>query len=572
MCGIVGYTGYQNAENIVVDGLKILEYRGYDSAGIAMCLNGTLAIFKTAGGVAQLLPLLPEAVSHTAIGHTRWATHGKPCAQNSHPHLSFDKRIAIVHNGVIENCEELRADLQKRGITFQSQTDSEIIAHMLALENLDDMPRALENVGKSLQGANTFIAMKSGDNAIYARKFGASLAVGFGENENFVASDTLAISKHTRNIAVLNDGECAVVKPNEIKFFKNGKQIRKKAKKIQRTPPKECSCHMRAEIDEISSALKNTYASVMSNQPAINMLARAKKVIIIGCGTAYHAGLYAKEVIERLKNIPCECIVASEADGLRFVNKDCLAIAISQSGETADTLFALEQCKQNGAKTLAITNVEGSSLALSADKTVLLNAGAEVAVAATKSYNCQLFALYLLTKYAIKEAFSVDDLNALCTAVQQAMQLSLYEEKIKNSNMFFIGKGIDNMTAQEGALKFKEITYKMTDAYSTGELKHGAIALIDDKSCVVALASTANDKRLEATVSELRSRGAYCISVSPYRYNCADKAFVLPHLTDELLYPILSIIPLQNLALTSSLCLGLNPDKPRNLAKSVTVI
>ena len=574
MCGIVGYTGYQNAKNIVVDGLKTLEYRGYDSAGIALA-DGTIHLYKTAGRVEELERILPDLTAHVAIGHTRWATHGAPNAQNAHPHLSFDKQIAVVHNGVITNCDDLKKDLLAKGITFLSSTDSEIIAHLLALEDTSDMQSAIEKVGKMLQGATTFLAIKAGDDAIYARRFGASLAVGIGDNENFVASDTLAISKHTRKTVLLQDGECAKITPQGIRFFKDGKTISKQTMRIKRVAPKECSCHMRSEIDEISDAMQRTYKEISHTLDAttIRKISNARKIYFCGCGTAYHAGLYGKYAFEKLLNIPCETIVASEFDTEKFIDENCVCIFITQSGETADTLIALSECKKAGATTVALTNVNGSSICFEADKTFLLDAGAEVAVAATKSYNCQLLALYLIAKECALQDVSQDDVSKLIKAVKDCQTSVLYEEKIKKANLFFVGKGIDNVTAREGALKFKEITYKMTDAYQAGELKHGAIALIDDKSVVVTIVTSSYDKhRIEATISELRSRGAYVIALSSVGDVGANKTTYLPFLKDELLYPILSILPLQNLALTASLCLNLNPDKPRNLAKSVTVI
>ena len=574
MCGIVGYTGYQNAKNIVVDGLKTLEYRGYDSAGIALS-EGNLHVFKTAGRVSELEKLLPDVVAHVAIGHTRWATHGEPNAKNAHPHLSFDGKIAVVHNGVITNCENLKSMLIARGISFRSSTDSEIIAHLLALEDTSDMIKAVENVGKKLEGATTFLAIKAGDDAIYSRRYGASLAIGLGDGENIVASDTLAISRHTQKIVILQDGECAKIAPRGAEFFKDGLQISKQAMKIKRTAPKECSCHMRTEIDEIPYAITRTFREITKtiDNDTLFWLKTAEKIYFCGCGTAYHAGLYGKYLFEKLLHIPCEAVVASEFDAERFVNKKCVGIFITQSGETADTLIALSECKRKGAKTVAVTNVSGSSICFEADKTFLLDAGAEVAVAATKSYNCQLFALYVIAKACISQDVTDKDAERLCDVLKLCSSVSLYEDRIKKANLFFVGKGVDNVTAKEGALKFKEITYKMTDAYQAGELKHGAIALIDDKSAVVAVVTNANDKhRIEATVSELRSRGAYVTALSAVGDVGANKTYTLPFIGDENLYPILSVIPLQNLALTASLCLGLNPDKPRNLAKSVTVI
>ncbi len=574
MCGIVGYSGFQNAKNIVIDGLKTLEYRGYDSAGIAFC-GEDISVFKTAGSVAQLEGLIPDVYAHTAIGHTRWATHGKPDAINAHPHLSFDKSVAVVHNGVIENCDELRNELVTKGIPFTSDTDSEIIAHLLALEDTSDMLGAVESVGRRLKGAATFLAVKQGEDAIYVRRKNASLAVGIGENESFVASDTLAISKYTLKTVIMKDGECAVLKGGKVSFYKDGKPVQKQPVRIRRTPPKPCACNMRSEIDEIPAALERTLASAERtlDDEFIYELKDARRVFLVGCGTAYHAGLYGKEILERALGVPCEAVIASEFDRVRFIDRHCAVILITQSGETADTLYALDICKQKGARTLAITNVTHSSITFAADRTLLIDAGAEVAVAATKSYNCQLFALYLIAKRIDGSEFTLDEFARLTSAIKTVSAGDLYEERIKRANLFFVGKGLDSVTAQEAALKFKEITYKMTDAYSAGELKHGAIALIDDKSTVVIIATSQTDKhRIEATVSELRSRGAYTVALSSVGDIGANKTLYLPFVRDDLLYPLVSVVPLQNLALSASLCLGLNPDKPRNLAKSVTVI
>lgn len=574
MCGIVGYSGYQNAKNIVIDGLKTLEYRGYDSAGIAFG-GEDISVFKTAGSVAALESSLPDMSAHTAIGHTRWATHGVPNAINAHPHLSFDRSIAVVHNGVIENCDEIRRELSQKGITFVSDTDSELIAHLLALEYGSDMLTAVNRVGARLKGAATFLAIKKGDGAIYARRKNASMAVGIGDKECFVASDTLAISKYTAKSVILKDDEVAVLKDGEVKFFKDGMQIQKQPVKIRRTPPKPCACHMRSEIDEIPAALMRTLESAKraTTPEVLSSLSNAKRIYLTGCGTAYHACLYGKEILESELGIPCDAIVASEFDRLRFLDDKCAVILITQSGETADTLSALDMCKIAGAYTLAITNVAHSSVTFAADSTVLLDAGAEVAVAATKSYNCQLLALYVLAKRAGGDGVKASDMTKLAEAIKILSSHDLYEDKIKRANLFFIGKGADGITAREAALKFKEITYKMTDAYFAGELKHGTIALIDDKSAVIVIATAQEYKhRIEATISELRSRGATVTALSSVGDVGANRTVYLPYLADDALYPLLAIVPLQNLALTSSLCLGLNPDKPRNLAKSVTVI
>lgn len=573
MCGIVGYTGCQNALNVVIGGLKTLEYRGYDSAGIALCKTD-IEIYKSQGRVANLEKALPYCDVRVAIGHTRWATHGEPSTKNAHPHLSFDGQIAIVHNGVIDNFDELKEQLLAKGIVFESSTDSEVIAHLIALEDTSDMIGALRNVGKKLKGATTFLAIKKGDNNIYARRMGASLAIGFGNGENFVASDTLAICAHTSNMAIMQDGEYAVISPDFVKFYDDNKEITKQTLSLTRQIPQECSCHMRSEIDEIPSALLRTHSSVCNALDAVTQLRlqRAKRICFCGCGTAYHAGLYGKYIFEKLLHIPCECSVASEFD-TAFIDEECAVFFITQSGETQDTLLALKQAKAANALTVAITNVPSSSICFEADKTFLLDAGAEIAVAATKSYNCQLLALYSIAKSVIGETIGKQQILEVSSVVQSLSAQDLYYNKIKDANLFFVGKGIDYVTAQEGALKLKEITYKMTDSYQAGELKHGTIALIDEKCIVVAIATKLNDyARIKATVSELRSRGATVIALSSIGDIGANKTLLLPKLHDDLLYPLISIIPLQNLALSTSLCLGLNPDKPRNLAKSVTVI
>ena len=573
MCGIVGYVGEKNARDVVLNGLKTLEYRGYDSAGVAF-LADEIKIFKTGGRVSDLNKILPCDVFHVGIGHTRWATHGAPTAVNAHPHISFDGNFAVVHNGVVTNCDKLKAELKNKGIKLVSDTDSEIIAHLMALEYDGDMLSTIEKVASRLQGATTFLVMRKNDEAIYMRRYGASLAVGVAKDGQIVASDTLAITPYTKDVAVLCDGECATIDGKTARFFKNGKEIVKPFGKIDRTSPKDCSCHMRAEIDEIPSALLRAYDEVRScvDNTVLAMLKDAKRILFCGCGTAYHACLYGKRVFEKT-GVPCDAVIASEIDDVRFVDEDCLCVFITQSGETADTLLALAKCKSSGAKTVAVTNVQGSTITFDADRTIFIGAGAEIAVAATKSYVCQLLALYILARARQDEMPEQKTVKDLAEKAKRMLKENLYEPDVKEANLFFIGKGADNVTAKEGALKFKEITCKMTDAYCAGELKHGSIALIDQKSVAYVIATNEKDvERVKATISELRARKArvYCVTTS--KEITADKILALPKLDDEDLYPVLAIIPLQNLALTASLCLGLDPDKPRNLAKSVTVI
>lgn len=583
MCGIIGYTGYQNAKNIVLDGLKTLEYRGYDSAGIAFA-GESLTVFKRAGRVQCLEGILPDTDAHCAIGHTRWATHGIPNATNAHPHLSFDKKIAIVHNGVIENYDELKAELTSRGIAAVSDTDSELIAHLLALES-GEMIKRIERVGARLRGAASFLAIREGDDRIYLRKQGASLSVGVGDGECFVASDNLALSRHTKTIYVLNDGESAVLSPAGANFYKSGAAISKQPIRIKRVPPKPCSCHMRSEIDEIPAALGRTFDSVAKADAGIfGKLAKAEQIYLIGCGTAYHVAQYGVKVFENALSKPCFAISASELALSRIFAYGAYGIFITQSGETADVLIAIEKCKAAGMPTLAITNVSGSSASLYCDDFIDIDAGAEVAVAATKSYCCQLLALYLLAKAAraiykgrpcaqFFDSFRGEALPKLSSCARSVLAENIFEERIKHANLFFVGSGYDHITAMESALKFKEITYKMADSYASGELKHGPIALIDGKSVAIVFATChALKSRIETCVSELRSRESTVIAISAVGDVGANKTVPLPYISDAELYPIISVIPTQNLALATSLCLGLNPDRPRNLAKSVTVI
>lgn len=573
MCGIVGYIGDKNAKNVVINGLKTLEYRGYDSAGIALVSGKKLEVFKSVGRVFTLERAMPDIKSHIGIGHTRWATHGKICTQNAHPHLSFDGKIAIVHNGVVENYAELKQEVEYKGIDLKSTTDSEIIAHLLALDNGKSMLDKISNVAKRLQGSTSFIAISAYEDAIFAYKCGASLAIGLGEGENIIASDSLVLSPYTSSAITLLDGEYAKITRDKVFVFKDGIPLEKTTFEIKKSASKQCDCYMQAEIDEIPLAIAKTKACVEQqlDDEIRNIILSAKRIYLCGCGTAYHACLYGKAVFEKLLNIPCECVVASEFDEVKFVDEHRLGIFISQSGETLDTLLALKSMQEQGAKTIAITSVSPSAISQNADKSIALDIGAEIAVAATKSYVCQLYALYLVaTKIACKNQIDIAQLQEYIRDVQKQ---NINTCDIKNANVFFIGKGVDYITAKEGALKLKEITYKSADAYQAGELKHGTIALIDNNSTVIAIVTQPQNKtRIQASISELRSRGANIIAISSVGDVGANSTLPLPKISDDLLYPILSIIPLQSLALATSLALNLDPDKPRNLAKSVTVI
>ena len=572
MCGIVGYTGYRNAVDVVFKGLKALEYRGYDSAGIATeC--GKISVYKSAGRVQMLKSKLPASPCHTAIGHTRWATHGKPLTKNAHPHLSFDGKIAVVHNGIIENYKELKADLTAKGITFASDTDSEVVAHLLALEK-GDFLQAVAKVAGTLKGAATFLAIRENDDNIYCSKRGTSLAIGVGDGESFVASDTLAICEYLTAAIPLEDGDVAVVSKNGVNILNSGATVKRQAYCVARTMPSESECFMRSEIDEIPQAVTRTVDEFFctDHRDVEEKIRCATKLCFVGCGTAYHAALYGKQVFSHLLHKTCEAVESSEFDDTQ-IDKDTVAVFISQSGETADTVLAARKCVQKGGTCVAICNVHASLITFVADATYYTNAGAEVAVAATKSYVCQLLVLYMLAKRCAGENPDASCIANLTKALESATKQTLFTPTCLDKNLFFIGKGQDIVTAKEAALKVKEITCKMTDSYPAGELKHGPIALIDDKSLAVVVATNEQDKaRIEATTSELRSRGATVFAVSGIGDLGADKTVYLPPISDELLSPIVAVVPLQNLALELSLAHGLNPDKPRNLAKSVTVI
>ncbi len=573
MCGIVGYTGNKNAIDVVFEGLKTLEYRGYDSAGIAAVSND-IYITKTIGRVANLKNKLPSAPINTAIGHTRWATHGKPSLQNAHPHVSFDGKVAIVHNGIIENYAELKRELLKKGITFVSDTDSEIIAHMLAIYAGDDFLQAVFRVASALKGSATFLAISKGDDKIYCSKCGASLNVGHKIRESFATSDTLAVCDCLDEVIPLEDGDVAVLSADSIQIFNKGEAVCRRSYKTSRNLPKHSKLYMRSEIDEIPRAVKNTLHGFAPEQHALSLekIKTADRLYFVGCGTAYHACLFAKHVFSHLLAKPCEAVEASELDETLISNRD-VVVFVTQSGETADTVLAARRCKSVGAYTVAVCNVPNSLISFTADDTLYTRAGAEVAVAATKSYVCQLSLLYNVARYTCDSPLSARDIDNLVEGLSLATNLAPIIENAENKKLFFIGKGQDFVTAKEAALKVKEITYKMTDAYSAGELKHGPIALIDDNSLVFLIATNEADKsRIEATTSELRSRGAEVVALSAVGDFGADRTLQLPVLYDKNLYPALAIIPLQTLALELSLRLGLNPDKPRNLAKSVTVI
>ena len=604
MCGIVGYTGTQNAAPALLEGLHKLEYRGYDSAGIAVLQDGSIAVSKVTGRIAGLAEktengaLLPGT---TGIGHTRWATHGAPTEPNAHPHTSNDGRFAVVHNGIIENYMELREELTAKGYRFESETDTEVVVHLVEMYYRGDLKKAVMRTSARLRGSYALgiICADEPDTMIAVRE-ASPLILGVGIGENFFASDVTALVAYTRNAIYLEDGEFAKLTPDGISVFDcTGHPIEKKISRItwdiQAAEKGGYDHFMLKEIMEQPRAVKATMAPRIQGSEIVlddaNIdLTGIRKIVITACGSAYYAGCAAKYAIESLCRIPVTVELASElryADPL--MGEDTLLIVLSQSGETADTIAALRECKNRGAKTLAIVNVVGSTIAKIADWCLYTWAGPEIAVATTKGYTTQLTVLYLFALYAARKLHTVDDgtyrkllsaLKSLPKQLQQALDMNpdiprLAKKYHRSYSMFFIGRNTDYAVALEGALKMKEISYIHAESYAAGELKHGTIALIQDGQPVIALCC--NDAITEKTMSnivEVKARGAEVLAVA-HRENgkilsLADDMIFIPKV-DRLFTPVVEIVPLQLLAYYVAKENNCDIDKPKNLAKSVTV-
>ncbi|MBR0144807.1 MAG: glutamine--fructose-6-phosphate transaminase (isomerizing) [Clostridia bacterium] len=606
MCGIVGFTGMQEAAPILLDGLKKLEYRGYDSAGIAVMSGKTISVNKVRGRIANLCEKTKDGTSvpgPTGIGHTRWATHGAPTEENAHPHLSNDGRFAVVHNGIIENYLTLREELLRDGYQFQSETDTEVIVHLLELYYKGNVRDALLKTANRLRGSYALGVICSDEpGKIYAVREASPLILGVGIGENYFASDVTALVSHTRNVIYLDDGEFAELSGMSIRIFDcSGTEIRKKTTRIlwdvQAAEKGGYEHFMLKEIMEQPGAVRAAIAPRIKNGKVIfeelgaflPALPDIRKIIITACGSAYYAGCAGRYALEQLCGIPVEVELASE---LRYLNPlvdgHTLLIVISQSGETADTIAALKECKSRGAKTLAIVNVVGSTVAKLADCTVYTWAGPEIAVATTKGYTTQIAVLYLLAicfadhlnRLGKDEAAMLDTLQALPRRIQQAIDMNpaipeLAKKYHENHAFFFIGRNTDYAVALEGSLKMKEISYLHAEAYAAGELKHGTIALIDEHQPVIALCC--NPFIMEKTLSnivEVKSRGAEVLALT-FRDNqkilpVADDLLFIPKV-DALFSAVIEIVPLQLLAYYVAKENGCDIDKPKNLAKSVTV-
>ena len=609
MCGIVGYSGKRSAQEVLLNGLEKLEYRGYDSAGVALALEGGIHVVKSKGRLEVLrrkleAENLPE--SFCGIGHTRWATHGEPSDVNSHPHST--PRVSIVHNGIIENYGPLKADLMAKGVTFESETDTEVLVKLIdyfcCAQPKQSPLAALREALAMVRGSYALgVLFREEPDTIYAVKKESPLIVGWGEGENFVASDIPALLKYTRRYSVLEEGDMAVVKADGIRFYDAfGKPVEREvltADWDEEAAEKGGYPHfMLKEIHEQPAAITATVSPRVENgMPDLRIpelsdekLRSIKNIHLVACGTAMHAGMVGKTAIERLARVPAEVDIASE---FRYrdpiIGEDCLLIVVSQSGETSDTLEALKEAKRRGAKTMAVTNVVGSSIAREADQVVYTYAGPEIAVASTKAYTTQLIVMLLLSLYISQLTGTLTPerikelIDGVRTIPEQMHVILDHVDPIKVfatnygncEDAFFLGRSLDYAVALEGALKLKEISYIHAEAYAAGELKHGTLALIEEGVPVIVLATQAHVyEKTISNLQEVKSRGAIVIGIGmdgdTELAKHANSVITIPR-ADQELAPILAVIPLQLLAYYAALARGCDVDKPRNLAKSVTV-
>ena len=608
MCGIVGYIGMNQAAPFLLDGMSKLEYRGYDSAGVAVFANNDIRVEKCVGRLDALRQRLSGKVlsGNIGIGHTRWATHGRPSDRNAHPHMDDSGKFAVVHNGIIENYLKIKEDLIKKGHKFTSETDTEVVPHLMAELYDGDFEAAVKKVLHIIRGSYSLVFMCAYEpDKLICSKKDNPLIIGLGEGENFIASDIPAIINHTRRTFIMSEGEIATVTADGVWVQDlNGTPISKKVFVVNwnaEAAEKGGFEHfMLKEIYEQPKSIRDTMTGRVNTEmetiafPELNWtaeeLAGIKKIFIVACGTAYHAGIVGKYYLEQLARIPVEVDIASE---FRYrgplVDGSSLTILISQSGETSDTLAALREAKRRGSRTLAVTNVVGSSVSREADQVVYTYAGPEIAVASTKAYTTQLLAMLMLSIYigrlcgSMSEKQSRELIRGLALVPEQVHMMLENVDQIKvfareygsNEDAFFIGRSLDYAVALEGALKLKEISYIHAEAYAAGELKHGTLALIVSGVPVIVLATQEDvyDKTI-SNLQEVKAREAVVIAIGfegdTDLGKYADHVICIPR-TDKYLAPLLAVLPLQLLAYYAALTRGCDVDKPRNLAKSVTV-
>ncbi|AXU26101.1 TPA: glutamine--fructose-6-phosphate transaminase (isomerizing) [Clostridioides difficile] len=609
MCGIVGYLGSRKAAEVIVEGLSKLEYRGYDSAGVAVNSSNEeeLNIRKFKGRLSVLAEDLEKNPidGNLGIGHTRWATHGEPSDVNSHPHFNQAKTIAVVHNGIIENYMEIKEELISEGVKFESQTDTEVIAHLVDKYYEGNLLDAVYKTISKLRGAYALgVICKEHGNELVAVRKDSPLVVGVGEGENFIASDIPALLKYTRDVYFLENGEVVHLKDENVTVYDSNRNLVEKEVfhvtwDVEAASKGGYDYFMSKEIHEQPTGVRETLERRLDDNgniilDSINIskedLEKINKVYIVACGTAYNAGLLGKYAIEKFVNIPVITDIASEfrySDP--FVDENSLVILVSQSGETADTIAVLRDSKAKGARILSITNVVGSSIARESDDVFYTWAGPEVAVASTKAYTTQITSLYMIAlDFAIKKGTitrefydsMISKMKEIPSKIQEILDNEEYIKEVaktvvSSEHAFYLGRGIDYSLAMEGSLKLKEISYIHAEAFAAGELKHGTIALIEKGTPVIAIAT--QEKLFEKMVSnmeEVRARGAYVVAIAQSHNKdvekAADKIIYIPN-SDDILSPILAVVPMQLLAYHVSVLRGCDVDKPRNLAKSVTV-
>jgi glucosamine--fructose-6-phosphate aminotransferase (isomerizing) len=607
MCGIVGFVGKRGASPVLIEGLSKLEYRGYDSAGVAILYGDKLNVTKCKGRLANLEEKLKKSPLNgsVGIGHTRWATHGEPSDLNSHPHTNEDETISVVHNGIIENYLHIREWLTSKGYKFVSETDTEVIPHLVDYFYEGDLTDAVMKAVAKMEGSYAIgVVCSKEPNKVVAVRKDSPLIVGLGKNENFIASDIPAILNHTRDIYLLNDNEFVVLTEDGVKLLTaEGDEIKRDIYHVtwnaDAAEKGGFEHFMIKEIHEQPKAIKDTMTSrVMPGKPITlddititkEQIENIDKIYIIACGTAYHAGVVGKYAIEKLARIPVEVDIASE---FRYrdpiLNERTLMIVVSQSGEPADTLAALREAKAHGARVIAVTNVVGSSVSREADDVLYTWAGPEIAVASTKAYVTQLIAMYIVALFFAqnKNTVSSEEIEEIKSSMLALPEKA--EEVLKNKevlqkfasktyihkDMFFLGRGLDYAVAMEGSLKVKEISYIHSEAYAGGELKHGPIALIE-KGTVVIAPATQQDlfDKMVSNIKEVKTRGANVLGIAYEGHTeiekTVDSALYIPK-THDILAPVLSVIPLQLVAYYMAVQKGCDVDKPRNLAKSVTV-
>lgn len=606
MCGIIGYTGRRAVVPILLEGLSRLEYRGYDSAGIVVYEGDELKLVKKAGRISVLKELLEHIDTNASlgIGHTRWATHGAPSDVNAHPHTDDSGCFAVVHNGIIENYMEIKEWLLKKGHKFVSDTDTEVLPHLIKYYYDGDLLAAVKRAKKQIEGSYAMVVLsKHEPKRLVAARQDSPLILGVGEGEYFVASDIPAILKYTRSAVIIDDGETVDITDVYFKVYNGAELVVKKQLfnitwEDSRAEKAGYDHFMLKEIHEQPNAIKDTVRGRITDNRVVlkelegleDFIKGLRRIHIVACGTAYHAGMVGKYAIELLARIPVEVDIASE---FRYrnpiVSKGDLVIVISQSGETADTLAALRESKRLGAKVLAVTNVVGSSVSREVDYVIYTWAGPEIAVASTKAFTTQLAVMYMVAVWLLQKLDTITEehraeiLRELKSMPEKAAKALRAADDIKKiakayvdkNSVFFIGRGQDNVIASEGALKLKEISYIHAEAYAAGELKHGTLALIEEGVPVVALVAQRDlAQKMYSNIKEVKARGAKVLAVALEGDEIvekeADEVIYIPD-THSVLSSILTVIPLQLLAYYVSVLKGCDVDKPRNLAKSVTV-